>query len=113
MTIEKKLDIVLDYFRRNKKDNSEEWQIVSEKVGLDLNELVMKLIKDEYIIKREDRPHISVTIAGLLFEGYVKQKFWTNVKRLALFMESLSLVIFSGIGAAWVIIEICDHCSKH
>lgn len=106
MSIEKKLDIVLDYYRRNKMHNEIEWQVVSEAVGVDLKEILMKLIKDEYIVKREGLSEHQLTIEGQLFGGYKSQRNWKTLKQFALFMESLLLVVFSGIGAAWAIIEI-------
>lgn len=94
--------------------NDKEWQVVSEKVGIDLNEIVMKLRKDEYIKKRDDVPHTQLTVEGQLFGGYKAQRNWARLKRFTLFMESLLLVIFSGIGATWAIIEICNSlCCKH
>jgi hypothetical protein len=112
MNIEEKLDLVLNYFKRNKKHNDNEWQIVSTKVGIELNEIVMKLFKDELIIKRDDLAEISLTINGQLFEGYVKRKRLAKLTRFLLFMESLLLVIFSAIGAIWIIIEISNKYFK-
>ena len=74
MDVEEKFDCVLNYYKKNRMHNDNEWQPLGDEVGVELNEVVIMLTDEGFIALRDGRPSHQVTIKGMLFEGFVKRK---------------------------------------
>lgn len=105
LSVHQKLDLILDYYRKNKQLNDTDWQELSKNVGIDLNELQMKLEKDELIKLRDGRPTHQLTIEGQLFEGYVNQRNRLDAETHLNKVQTMVISIGTGAAGLFALIQ--------
>lgn len=96
-SIEKKLDLILRYYKRNQSYNQNEWNELYQFIGeIDFKEANNKVEKDGFVIKRENISNPQLTIEGKLFlrrGGYVGDKLRANSNLAFKIISSFVLIV--------------------